>query len=60
MNALFLGAGLVDEVWLTVEPVIFGQGVDLFRGAELNVRARLIHMEQLNETGTLHLRYAVK
>jgi dihydrofolate reductase len=60
VNALFLGAGLVDEVWLTVEPIIFGQGVDLFRGAELNVRARLIHMERLNETGTLHLRYAVK
>ena len=60
VNALFLGAGLVDEVWLTVEPLIFGQGVDLFRGAELNVRARLLHVEQLNEAGTLHLRYAVK
>ena len=60
VNALFLSAGLVDEVWLTVEPLIFGQGVDLFRGAELNVRARLIHMEQLNDGGTLHLRYAVK
>src|SRR5687768_13483128 len=34
VNALFLQAGLIDEIWLTVEPLIFGQGIDLFLGPE--------------------------
>lgn len=57
VNALFLKAGLIDELWLTIEPLIFGAGIDLFRGAEFDVRARLISVKQLNEGGTLHLEY---
>jgi dihydrofolate reductase len=58
-NALFLKAGLVNEIWLTVEPVIFGTGIDLFRGAEFDLHASLISVEQLNEGGTVHLKYRV-
>jgi riboflavin biosynthesis pyrimidine reductase len=29
VHSLFLGAGLVDEIWLTVEPVLFGAGTPL-------------------------------
>jgi dihydrofolate reductase len=58
-NALFLKAGLVNEIWLTVEPVIFGTGIDLFRGAEFDLHASLISVEQLNERGTVHLKYRV-
>lgn len=60
VNTLFLKAGLVDELWLTVEPLIFGVGIDLFRGVELDVRARLVHFEQLNEAGAVHLRYSLR
>jgi dihydrofolate reductase len=56
-NALYLKAGLVDEIWLTVEPLIFGTGIDLFKGVEFDVRAQLVSVEQLNEGGTLHLKY---
>jgi dihydrofolate reductase len=60
VNSLFLAAGLVDELWLTVEPVIFGQGVDLFSGFDFDLRAKLTYLEQLNEDGAVHLRYRLK
>nr|AIA13922.1 RibD C-terminal domain protein [uncultured bacterium] len=60
INALFLKSGLVDEVWLTVEPLLFGVGIDLFRGVEFDERATLIHVERLNEGGTVHLRYSLR
>jgi dihydrofolate reductase len=60
INALFLRSGLVDEIWLTVEPLIFGIGIDLFRGAQFDLHATLIHVEQINEGGTVHLRYALR
>ncbi|MBF6614019.1 MAG: dihydrofolate reductase [Chloroflexi bacterium] len=60
INALFLKSGLVDEIWLTVEPLIFGVGLDLFRGVQFDQRARLIHVEQLNDSGTVHLRYDLR
>lgn len=56
--ALFLKEGLIDELWLTLEPVVFGSGIDLFRGAEFDARWRLIHLEKLNDIGSLFLKYA--
>ena len=49
INALFLKASLIDEIWLTVEPLTFGSGVDLFRSFEFDLRARLLSVEKLNE-----------
>ena len=53
---LFLEAGLVDELWLTVEPRLFGQGIKLInRPAEH--RLRLLATEHLSPD-TLLLKYA--
>jgi dihydrofolate reductase len=60
VNSLFLKRGLVDELWLTIEPLIFGSGIDLLRGADFDLRARLTRIERLNETGTVHLRYSLR
>jgi dihydrofolate reductase len=59
INRLFLAHDLVDEIWLTVEPVIFGTGVALFEGEPFERRAQLIHQEPLGPGG-VHLRYSLR
>ncbi len=59
VNALFLQAGLVSEVWISVEPVIFGVGNGLAGNIEMDIRMRLKNVTILNERGTLLLKYEV-
>jgi dihydrofolate reductase len=57
IHSLFLEAGLVDELWLTVEPVLFGQGTPLLHApAEVPLEFRA--MERLS-ANTLLLKYGV-
>ena len=58
IHSLFLDAGLVDELYLTIEPVLFGQGVPLFRNPT-STQLELLSCEKLN-THTLLLHYAVQ
>lgn len=60
INALFLKSSLVDELHLTIEPVIFGRGQALVADEKLEVSLKLIAVKKLNEKGTLHLRYKVQ
>jgi len=55
----FMQANMVDKILLTVEPVIFGQGVKLFSQA-IKTTLKLVSSKQLNETGTLLLEYDCK
>lgn len=45
---LFMKAGLVDELYLTVEPVLFGIGIPLF-SEPINVRISMVDTSKLNE-----------
>lgn len=58
INSLFLDAGLVDELYLTVEPVLFGQGVPLLR-ERTSTRMQLLDCTKLNDDSLL-LHYAVR
>lgn len=58
-NAQFLNAGLVDEIYLTIEPTLHGAGFRLAEGLEEDVQLKLIKSEQLNDHGTLLLHYQV-
>ncbi|HEV8073077.1 MAG TPA: dihydrofolate reductase family protein [Opitutaceae bacterium] len=58
VHTLFFAAGLVDEIWLTVEPILFGGGTPLLV-ARVDVRLELLASEKLNAAGTLLLRYRV-
>jgi dihydrofolate reductase len=56
-HSLFLAAGLVDEIWLTVEARLFGGGTPLLAGPT-DVRLRLLAHEPLGDDALL-LKYAV-
>ncbi len=56
-NTAFLQENCIDELWLTVEPIIFGTGTPLFTEDILEKRLMLQNIERLNNKGTLFLQY---
>lgn len=55
----FLKEQLIDELWLTLEPKIFGKGANFATDVKLDINLRLLHYEKVNEQGTLITKYAV-
>ena len=55
----FLKEQLIDELWLTIEPKIFGMGENFATEAKLDIDLRLIQSEKVNDQGTLITKYAV-
>ena len=55
----FLKEQLIDELWLTIEPKIFGSGENFAMEAELDINLRLIQSEKVNDQGTLITKYAI-
>ena len=50
INRLFLGKDLVDEIWLVIEPVVLGGGLDLFSLEDSETRFKLLAMEKINHS----------
>jgi dihydrofolate reductase len=55
----FLKEQLIDELWLTIEPKIFGMGENFATDAKLDINLRLIQSEKVNDQGTLITKYAI-
>jgi dihydrofolate reductase len=55
----FLREHLIDELWLTIEPLIFGRGGNFVTDEMLDIRLKLISCVRVNEQGTLITKYAV-
>ena len=55
----FLKEQLIDELWLTIEPRIFGAGSNFAIEEKLDINLHLISCERVNEQGTLITKYAV-
>ncbi|MEO7264407.1 MAG: dihydrofolate reductase [Ferruginibacter sp.] len=55
----FFKAQLIDELWLTLEPKIFGTGGNLVINENLDIDLQLISVEKVNKRGTLITKYAV-
>jgi dihydrofolate reductase len=56
----FLKDQLIDELWLTIEPKIFGTGGNFIIEENLDIELHLISYEKVNEQGTLITKYAVQ
>lgn len=57
VNSLFFRAGLVDELIITISPVIFGKGLSLFE-EDIEMNLELKECERLGDN-SLKLRYRV-
>ena len=60
LNAEFFKRKLINEIYLTIEPKIFGAGLPLAQIADLEVELELLNVQPLNQKGTLLLHYRVK
>ena len=55
----FLAAGCVDELYITIEPKIFGNGAELVSGRELDVDLELVKSTYLNDAATILMHYKI-
>ena len=55
----FLKEQLIDELWLTLEPKIFGIGGNFATDVKLDINLCLIHCDRVNKQGTLITKYSV-
>lgn len=58
-NTAFFKANLVNEIWLTLEPLIFGVGKGLVDERKLDTKLKLKSSKKLNSKGSLLLKYEV-
>ena len=54
-----MNAGLVDELWLAVHPILLGKGKPLFDGLNSRVKTVLLN-SKLYETGLVSMTYGVE
>lgn len=59
LSAVFLIENLVNELWVTIEPLLFGSGKGITTALSKIVNLELLSSEKLNQQGTLLLKYRV-
>jgi len=58
LNSSFMKEGLVDEIYLDVEPLLFGEGIKLFSDNDFEHELELLEVKKLNNN-TVQLHYKV-
>lgn len=58
INSLFLEKGLINELLLTIEPKLFGNGLSLFKDIDIDLDLELLEINSLSDN-VLQLRYKV-
>lgn len=59
INTAFFKENLVDEIHLTIEPVLFGSGKPLVSQDQFETKLTLVDSRKLNDRGTLHVVYEI-
>lgn len=55
-----LNQGMMDDLYVTLEPLVFGRGNTMFSEGLTTTRMRLLSVRQLNTQGTLLLHYCAQ
>ena len=58
LNTSFAKEGLIDEIYLDVEPLVLGQGIKIFADSDFEFSLELIDFRKLN-SNTIQLHYKV-
>ncbi len=58
INSLFMKQSLIDELYITIEPIVFGKGIPLFIESDFEKKLQLLSVNNLNKH-TLQLHYRV-
>ena len=59
LNKEFFEQNFISEIYLTIEPKIFGSGKKMLVESVLDINLKLLSLEKLNENGTILLHYQV-
>jgi dihydrofolate reductase len=51
---------MIDELFVTVEPIIFGEGIEFLSKGIYDTKLSLISMKKINDKGTILLHYGVR
>jgi len=57
-NTSFIKKGLVDELYIDIEPYLIGKGIPLFRPEVFNVKLMLVETKKISKN-TLQLHYKI-
>lgn len=58
LNSSFMKEGLVDEIYLDIEPIVFGKGIKLFGDSSFEVKLELLETKKLSDN-EIQLHYKV-
>lgn len=58
INSSFMKENLIDEIYLDIEPIIFGKGIKLFSDEDFESRLKLLKVKKLSDT-IIQLHYQI-
>lgn len=58
LNSSFMKQNLIDEIYLDIEPVIFGKGIRVFAEDDFEVRLKLVGIKKISEN-VVQLHYRI-
>lgn len=58
LNSSFMKENLIDEIYLDIEPIIFGKGIKLFAENDFEVKLKLLETKKLSDN-EIQLHYQV-